>query len=275
MKKLFFLVGNHGDATGRLSPWDARRRQVSRGGSLAAACCCAAIVSTWALAASAQPTLSSIALTGANVPAGQGGQDSSWQVVAWPVNGQSKPSVPYAAWVFSGSQGGGANVPAIWLGGAENLGSGGARWIGLRENDATAALPDAPPPGAYSAIYATTFTASEAGEAFLSLEAAADNRLSFFVNGSIAGADTDLPTITGGTQLGSTIQGFGILRTVAGTVPVISGPNTLYAVVEDLNTNGTYGYTGMIVVPEPWSLASAGVGAGLLGLRLLRRRSRR
>lgn len=234
----------------------------------------AAAIATWAVAVSAAPIISQIPFTGTNIPIGQGGQDSSWQVVAWPVSAPNQPTLPYPAWVFSGNPGGGQNIPNVWLGGMFNAGFGGARWIGLQENNTRSVLPDAPPPGFYTAIYSTTFTSTEAGNAFVWLRATADNRVAFFVNGSVTDTNTDAPSIVGGTQVGTTVQGFGSLKTVAGTVPVLAGTNTLYAVVVDTNTTGTFGSTGLIVVPEPSTIASAGLGVGLVAFGLARRRKR-
>lgn len=237
--------------------------------------------------AEATPVLTAINYTGTGYAVGTGGPDSNWKVVALPVNTMVTTSTPYAAWVFSGT---GVppsvnNVPPPWYGGAANAGLPGyGRWIGARENDATAVLSDDYGNGKidsltyYTTIYSTTFESTDAGSAFLWFRATADNAVTFFVNGTVTGTTTNQAGITGGSQVAARIQGLNTLKTISGTVNVIQGTNTLYAVVEDLfnPTSQTFGYTGLIVVPEPSTLSSVGMaGAGLAvaaaGRRLRRR----
>jgi hypothetical protein len=201
--------------------------------------------------------------------------DRFWQVVALP---QTPTIVPYEAAVFSG-RGPGFAVPQPWYQGAEGI--AGAGWVGLRLETTNSLFPPAVGRHSdYSAIYATRFTASESGRAFFDLTATADNTLSFFVNGSITGQTTLLPSIVGGTQIGVEMPRLDRLHSFQGFADVNAGENTLYAVVRDRyvldpNTNiGGWGQTGLFVaaVPEPGSLVLAVTGAAVL---LVGRRFRR
>lgn len=230
----------------------------------------------------AEPMISGFTFTGASVPEGQGGPDTSWMVEAWPVDAPNKPAMPYPAWVFSGSSSTPDNVPAPWYPGPPtgsfNPRASGGRWIGLNENDATSVLPDSfgSSVGSYHTVYSTTFVSSEAGTAFLWLKACADNAVTFFVNGSVTGLGTNYPTIAGGSQLGGREQGLATLKRISGYVPVLAGTNTLYAVVEDrFGPTNTYAFTGVIVVPEPSTYAYAGVAALGLAIAGVKRRIRR
>jgi len=242
----------------------------------------ASVVALGSLPAAADPVITGLHFTGENVPAGSGGQDANWMVEAWPIDAPLTPSTPYNAYVFSGTGPGDENVPPPWFPGAPtghtNPGYAGGRWIGLRDNDATSVLPDGfgPIVGTYQTVYSTRFMASEAGTAHLWLLAAADNAVTFYVNGSISGANTNYPTISGGSMLGNRIQGLASLHAVAGDVPVNAGVNTLYAVVEDrFGQTNTYAYTGLIVVPEPSTYAYAGIAVLSFGVVGLKRRARK
>lgn len=242
----------------------------------------ASVVALGSLPAAADPVITGLHYTGENIPVGQGGQDDNWMVEAWPVDAPITPSTPYKAYVFSGTGPGDENVPPPWFPGAPtghtNPGYAGGRWIGLRDNNAHSVLPDGfgAIVGTYNTVYSTRFTASEAGTAHLWFLAAADNAVTFYVNGSITGANTNYPTIAGGSMLGYRIQGLSTLHGVVGDVPVNAGFNTLYAVVEDkFGSTNTYGYTGLIVVPEPSTYAYAGLALLSFGAVGLKRRVRK
>lgn len=241
-----------------------------------------AMVALGGLPAAAEPMISGFTFTGANIPEGQGGADTSWMVEAWPVDAPNKPTTPYPAWVFSGSSSTAENVPGPWYPGPPtgqfNPRVSGGRWIGLQENDATSVLPDSfgATVHSYHSVYSTTFVSSEAGTAFLWLKAAADNAVTFFVNGTVTDKNTNYPTVTGGSQLGGRAQGLATLKRISGYVPVLAGTNTLYAVVEDrFGPTNTYAYTGLIVVPEPSTYTYAGVAACGLAVVGLKRRGRK
>jgi hypothetical protein len=193
--------------------------------------------------------------------------DPHWWVVALP---ETPTLVPYDAAVFSG-RGPSFYVPPVWWHGVDGL--DGAGWVGLRlgSTNSLAGI-KVGPQSDYTAIYATTFTSSEAGTAAFDLSATADNALSFFVNGSVSGAGTLLPSIVGGAAIGVEQGKLDRLHRFQGFAGVRAGENTLYAVVRDrytLNptTNlGGYGQTGLFVaaVPEPGTRASLLIGGACL-----------
>ena len=204
--------------------------------------------------------------------------DPFWRVVALP---ETLPFSPYEASLFSGRSPS-FYVPGTWFHGAE--GFDGAGWIGLRPETTNSLYPQnvgAQPD--YTVIYATTFTASESGVALFDLTATADNEVSFFVNGDVAGGMTLNPTIIGGTQIGVAQRGLNRLHDFQGYSAVLAGENTLYAVVCDrytldpLTNIGGYGQTGLLVafVPEPGAWASLLAGAACLLIGVRWRRARR
>lgn len=237
--------------------------------------------------ADAAPVITGLNYTGTGYADGTGGPDSHWKVAAVPVDGSVTTATPYAAWVFSGTgtqldPTSWTNVPDPWFSGHNNLGFAGGRWIGAQENNTTALLPDSaggPPLSLtyYTTIYSTTFQSSEAGTAYIWLRTAADNAVTFFVNGTISGGTGNQATIINGSQVAARIQGLATLKTVAGNVSVNAGTNTLYAVVEDRfnPVSHSFGYTGLIVVPEPSTMSSVGVAAGGIAVAAAGRRLRR
>ncbi len=245
------------------------------------------LVSTLTSTASATPIVTGIHRTGEGVvpvvssraslapSAPSDPIDPYWRVVALP---SVPPIIPYEAAVFSGRRGG-IHVPSTWCNGADGI--AGAGWVGLSLTTTNSLLPPARGPQSdYTTIYATTFTATEAGMVPFDLTATADNEVSFFVNGEITGWETLLPSIAGGSQIGTAQRNLNRLHRFQGTAFVNGGENTLYAVVRDRylldpRTNiGGYGQTGLFVaaVPEPGMLALAMTGVAVL---LIGRRSRR
>jgi hypothetical protein len=245
------------------------------------------LVSTIMSTASATPIVTGIHRTGEGVvpvassraprapSASSDPIDPYWRVVALP---SVPPITPYDAAVFSGRRGG-LHVPSTWCNGTDGI--AGAGWVGLSLTTTNSLFPPARGQQSdYTTIYATTFTATEAGTVPFDLTATADNELSFFVNGEIAGWGTLLPSIVGGSQIGATRRNLDRLHRFQGTAFVKAGENTLYAVVRDRylldpRTNiGGYGQTGLFVaaVPEPGTLALAMAGVAVL---LIGRRSRR
>ena len=120
-------------------------------GGLVARRLCLAILAGLALVgptatATATPIITGLQKTGTQYPiGGPGGQDSYWEVYAFPTAYTGPLTAGYQAWVFSG----GApvnNVPAPWYpgrfdGGEDNVGANGARWIGLQPDNAAALFP--------------------------------------------------------------------------------------------------------------------------------------
>lgn len=244
---------------------------------LAAAACLAAP------RAAAGPLITSLHRTGEAAPAVVSARrqtgilsapfDPWWQVVALPEQGAI---LPYEAAVYSGRDED-FHVPGVWYHGRSGI--GGSGWIGPRATTTNSLYPPITGPDTdYTVIYATTFSASEAGMALFDLAATADNALAFFVNGTVDGTSTLTPSIVGGTAIGTEQRRLSRLHAFRGMAPVVAGENTLYAVVRDryvfntLTGIGGHGQTGLLVasVPEPSSLAAAAAAAASLALFRLR-----
>jgi hypothetical protein len=274
----------------KLSTWKSSMSKSMFGG-LVARRLCQAILAGLALivpaaTASAVPIITGLHTTGTEYAVGSGGQDSFWEVYAFPTAYTGPLSPGYQSWVFSG----GApilNVPPTWYpgrgnGGSDNVGGNGARWLGLQNNDASALFPGnfSTPQSDYTVIYRTTFQSDRTGIASFDLLTAADNAVTFFVGGTVDNTNSLMPTMTG-AQIGLEKQGLGFLGWVNGDAPVVAGTNYLYAVVRDRfqvdidNPNiGNYGQTGLLVaaVPEPSSIVLAALGGGVMAIGALRRR---
>lgn len=233
----------------------------------------------------AAPIVTGLHGTGENVPEGTAAADPFWRIEARPAGAPSMSrarSAADTAWVLSGTQGF-PSVPDVWFPGrtqarrAQPAGDTG-RWIGLEYENAVSLFPAETYTGPgrfYTTVFSTFFTASEEGTAYLWLRAAPDNAVTFYVNGTLADLDTDRPTIRGGSRLGARVQGLSRLHTVAGSVEVRAGKNTLFAVVEDMQgPSGAYGATGLLVVPEPSTAAGVGAAAAILACAAVTRRSR-
>jgi hypothetical protein len=265
-----------------------------------------ALLCVAATTASAAP----VSISGLNwTGTGGGSTDPHWKVVAKPstfpgnydvspyVGPPSAPIMPSAAYIPSGGSpppppppvAFSNNVPGVWYGGNSNQGLYDSRWIGLQENDVSSLWPGFVAPANYedyATVYRTSFTAAGTGQAFISLLAAADNAVTFFVTSTDPGIGADpnivysnvwRPTVSG-QQVAPQQFGLGTLHWVEGTVNVDAGTNYLYAVVQDTlkidGPDGNYGFTGLIVVPEPSSFVLAGCGAIGLALVSLRRRAK-
>ncbi len=244
---------------------------------------------SWLIPADAAPIVTGIHPTGIVAPpspfqrsasqqSAVAASDPFWRVVALP---ETPPFPAYDAAIYSG-RGPSFYVPSKWFQGAEGI--DGAGWIGLRPETTNSLYPanvGAQPD--YTVIYATTFTASESGVAFFNLTATADNELSFFVNGDVAGVMTLNPTIIGGTQIDVSKRGLNRLHGFLGSAAVNEGENTLYAIVRDrytldpLTNIGGYGQTGLLVasVPEPGALVMLATGIVCVSLGARWRRIRR
>lgn len=241
--------------------------------------------------------------TAGNVPADS--SDGAWKVAAWAESGTFQPGYtptgisPYAAYVFESNVDSPLGIPNVWLGGTANNGFAGALWIGLQNSPlGIINTPDSTYPGDFrsSMVLSTTFVASETGTALLDFWASADNVVAFFVGGTVTtstnevvgdtvigltpgwqttSTGTNFPTIAGGQQIGLG-RGFGQLTHYTAYANVVTGTNTLYAVVYD-SVAGTNNWTGFLLtpVPEPSSIVLAGIAVGCMAYSHQRSRCRR
>jgi hypothetical protein len=238
-------------------------------------------------------------------PIGSAGTDSAWQVVQLPsvVNGSPTTGTPpYSAWIP-------ANVPAPWLGSGINSGVGtdnnngvtiGAntyRWVSASDNDREFApcapvgspydtnssnfitCPTTQPYSAYSYILKQDFTVPVADTYVVDLGISGDNESMVYINGLIDQTNTQNPTITGGTFIGSSEQAagnLGRLTNLSSNVFLNAGTNSAYIVVRDY-----FAFTGVIstqftitTYDAPGPLPLLGAGAAFGWSRRLRRRLR-
>jgi len=200
---------------------------------------------------------------------GQGGspnsRDSNWKIVAVP--GSFTPpdsqSTPYDSYIIP-------SAPGVFIGGGNpqngvTFNSITNYWIAPHNTDASLIG------GNYNWIVAQEFNVDSAGIYTFNFQGAGDNELDFYINGSITNylGDSNRPTITGGTQIGTRAGGFGYLTTFTGNAFMNAGTNTAYMVLWDYG-----GSTGALIqqstfasaVPEPGQVAASllllsGIGA--------------
>lgn len=136
----------------------------------------------------------------------------------------------------------------------------------------------------YKWIAAQTFTIPSDNNYFLNFPSAVDNRLDYFVNGTIDLTNPRQPTIAGGFQITTTNTAPGQFlamsnNTNATPIFLAAGTHTAYMVLTDLG-NATGVLIGpsefsTVPVPEPTSLTLVSTAAGGMALVLRRRRVRR
>lgn len=213
-------------------------------------------------------------------------RDSNWKIVAVP-DGFTPPdsqALGYNAYVPRTVN---AVGPTGWLGGNTGVNGSqggysvsGTSYYWISPNTTVNAIVIASATNPYNWIAAQTFTVPRDDLYFLNFPSAVDNRLGFFVNGSIDATNPRQPVIVGGFQIGTTSTATGQFRQITdnfgGPVFLATGTtHTAYMVLTDLG-----GDTGVLIgpsvfstvpVPEPSAcVMAATVAAGLA--RLVRRR---
>ncbi len=156
--------------------------------------------------------------------------DQNWEVVALPQTFYNSATfsamnvtLPYSAKVISG-----ADLPSIFAyRNGFNDGSNTYYWIAPYAN-ATSLQG-----GSYNWIVRQEFQVSSSGTYNFSFTGAGDNDISFFVDGTINSTNPELPTITGGTQIGNTHTTFTSTGTMTGSVYLTPGTHYAYMVMQD------------------------------------------
>jgi hypothetical protein len=235
-----------------------------------------------------------IAGSGVNAIVSSGtARDSNWKIVALPNSGTGayRPpggqSLGYDAYVPQ-------TVANAWLGSGGVSGpqtgytTSGTTYYWISPDPNVLALSTALAPvnsGTQSTWYkwiaAQTFTIPEDNDYFLNFPSAVDNRLDYFVNGTIDYTNPRQPTIVGGFQITTTNTASGQFSSISNNtnttpIPLTAGTHTAYMVLTDLgNATGVLigpSVFSTIPVPEPSALALAACAA--VWLAQLARRSR-
>ncbi len=269
----------------------------------------AAVVATAAFAA-VEParadvvTVGAIPGSGINAVVSSGtARDSNWKIVALPYSGTGAYTPPDGQSVVSGSSYAAyvpRNVASPWLGSGTVISGGtsgpqtgyttsGTTYHWIAPDPSVWAVSTALAPVStgtqstwYKWIAAQTFTIPEANNYYFNFPSAVDNRLDYFVNGTIDYTDPRQPTISGGFQITTTNTAPGQFlaisnNTNASPIFLAAGEHTAYMVLTDLG-NATGVLIGpsefsTIPIPEPstWVMGLAGIAcAG----RAFRRRKR-
>lgn len=126
----------------------------------------------------------------------------------------------------------------------------------------------------YNWIAAQTFTITTAGNYDFNFQGTADNDTFYFIDGTIVNANTDTPTISGGTQIGIRRGDFTKIEAFTGTAYLTAGTHTAYMVVEDAGflTGALIGPSFFQPAPEPSTYALGTIATGLMALLARRRR---
>lgn len=157
------------------------------------------------------------------------GLDQNWDVVALPQTFLASSNylnlgvtLPYPAKViYSG-------LPGIFVNG-NGFVEGANTYYWIAPYPAGTSLQD----GSYNWIVRQEFQVTETGTYDFNFTGAGDNDISFFIDGTIDTSSAELPTITGGTQIGATHNTFTSIGTMTGSVALTPGTHYAYMVMQD------------------------------------------
>ena len=193
--------------------------------------------------------------------------DPHWVVVALPVS-YTNSVAPYAAYNPAIT-----SIPGVFVGQTGYVNNGVTNYW-LSPNTTSGSMQG----GNYNWIVAQTFNIDTAGVYNFNFQGAGDNAISFYINGSITGTNTELPTITNGTKIGNTWNSFGSIGTFTGQAFMNAGTNTAYMVLNDFGGNTgaliTQSSFQSAVVPEPGTWAAAVLLVGTAGFMRWGRRAK-
>lgn len=238
----------------------------------------AALVATAAFAA-VEParadtvTVGAIPGSGINAVVSSGtARDSNWRIVALPNSGTGAYAPPGGQSVLSGSSYAAyvpQNVAGAWLGSGTSVGvsgpqtgytTSGTTYYWIAPDPSVTALSTAlnpvtngVPSTYYKWIAAQTFTIPENNNYYFNFPSAVDNRLDYFVNGTIDYTNPRQPTISGGFQITTTNTATGQFQSIknntnATPIFLAAGTHTAYMVLTDLGNA-----TGVLIGPSEFS----------------------
>lgn len=208
------------------------------------------------------------------VEAGTYQRDDHWNIVAVAASftipaGQSVSYDAYVPYSISPNFFGGQS-PVYGANNGYTIGGETYYWISPNTNSDFA-----PFPSSWSFIAAQEFIITDADVYEFNFYGNGDNTMAFFIDGSITGVGTDNPSITGGTQIGTT-QGGDLNRVYqyTGSTYLSAGTHIAYAVVVDtgFNTGALITNSTFNSVPEPTTTLLLLLGGATL-LATRRRRS--
>ncbi len=211
-------------------------------------------------------------------PSPGGLRDANWEIVAVPTgftppSGQSTPYAAYSMglipwnWGYAGERQWG--ISGAWNNAAQagfTNNGGTAYWIA--PNPGGESLTGG---GGYNWIARQTFSVATEGTYSFTFYGLSDDYMSFYINGSVDSSNGTFPTITGGTQIGGSINSYNFpAQSLTGDVYLAAGTHSAYMVLSDIS-----GFTGALIgrssfepasaVPEPGQVAAsllllAGIG---------------
>lgn len=185
-------------------------------------------------------------------------RDLHWTIAAVPVSFTPPETIGYAAFVqqYIGSNWYGSTNTGFPLSLYNGYVNGGTTSYWIAAQNSVDQLAGS---GVYNYnwIAAQTFTITTAGNYEFDFQGTADNFMSFFIDGTITGTDTDTPTITGGTQIGTRYGDFTAIGTFTGSLYLSAGTHTAYMLLEDAGflTGALIGPSSFQAVPEPSTCA--------------------
>jgi MYXO-CTERM domain-containing protein len=199
-------------------------------------------------------------------------RDSSWKVIAGPSgftppSGDSYSNGGYSAYVIPDG------IPPNWLGGAWLGGDGSNRYTDPADGVQYRWISAAPTAGslvggAYHWVVAQTFTVEEDGYYSMKFRGAADELMYFFIDGTLNTSNASLPTISGGTQIG-TIGGFGAISEIQRVLYMGAGQHTAYMALRDTGwaSGALITSSSFTAVPVPGAAALLGAAGLVAGRR--------
>lgn len=202
-------------------------------------------------------------------------RDDHWTIAAVPASFTPPAPIGYAAYVqqYIGTNWYGSTNTGFPLSLYNGYVSGGQTTYWIAAQNSVDQLAGSGP-YQYNWIAAQTFNISTAGNYSFNFQGTADNFMSFFVDGTITNTNTDLPVISGGTQIGTQYGNFSQIGTFTGTAYLSAGTHTAYMLLEDYGflTGALIGPSYFQAVPEPSTYALGTIASVTMAYLVSRRK---